>query len=318
MTGFLGSGKTTLITKLLESPDAAGTAVLINEAGAVSIDDHLVEHVTEDVQILASGCLCCALRDDLVGAVGNVLRAAAQAGRVVERVVLETSGIADPAPIVHSAANDPRLAAQVELAGIVAVVDAARALTLLDDHPEVARQMDLADRIVLTKVDLAPEGALDALEATIAARYPGRDVVRSAHGEGAVEALLARAPALGSHHAAAGWLAPLHAQAPDLDVFTVELESPVNLDALALWHRVVTGLDGRCLLRIKGIVEAADGAWVLQSAQHAVFAPRRLAAKPAGWTGSRLVVLSRGLAADVVARMGDAAILAARGTPRRD
>ncbi len=312
MTGFLGSGKTTLIARLLESRGAAGTAVLINEVGEVSIDDRLVEHVAEDVQILATGCLCCALRDDLAGAIERVESVAAQVGRRIDRVVLETSGVADPAPIVHSAANDPRLASRVVVAGVVAVVDASRALNLLDVHPEVARQIDLADRVVLTKQDLAPEGAEDALRAELAERFGGRAIVDASD-----DALLAVAPAIMSHKDARRWLAPLHDGDADLDRHTIELDGPVELAPLALWHRIVTGLDGRLLLRIKGIVEADGGYWVMQSAQHAVFAPRRLEQAPRGWKGSRLVVLSRGLEAGVVERMADAARLAARGVRRQ-
>ncbi|MEQ8278506.1 MAG: GTP-binding protein [Deltaproteobacteria bacterium] len=311
MTGFLGSGKTTLIAHLLESPAASGTAVIVNEVGDVSIDDRLVAHVTEDVQVLASGCLCCTLRDDLAGAIEQLHTASVEAGRAISRVVLETSGIADPAPIVHSAARDPRLAARLRVAGVVAVVDASRALTLLDTQPEVARQIDIADHVVLTKEDVAPEGAVEAIEALLTERYPGRGIERGP------AALLVGAPTLTSRAEAAGWLAPLHDGDAAVDRRTIDLPSPVCLDALALWHRMVTSLDGLSLLRIKGIVEADGARWVMQSAQHAVFEPRPLAGAPEAWSGSRLVVLSRGMPKPALDRLEEAAVLAARGTRRR-
>lgn len=336
MTGFLGSGKTTLIARLLQSRGAAGTAVLINEVGEIAIDDKLVEHVTDDVQVLASGCLCCTLRDDLAGAIARVEDVARATGRAIERVVIETSGVADPAPIVHSVARDPRLAERVRVAGVVAVVDVSRALALLDAHAEVARQIDLADRIVLTKHDVAPPGGEAAVREELRTRFAGREVVDAGD-----DVLLAAAPRIEGVADAMAWLGPhvegaeigasaranagptsgavhpaLHVGDAPIDRRTIELDGPVALDALALWHRIVTGLDGLGLLRIKGIVEADGAFWVMQSAQHAVFPPKRLPAAPRGWTGSRLVVLSRGLDAAVLDRMEEAARLAARGERR--
>ncbi|MBE2253001.1 MAG: GTP-binding protein [Myxococcus sp.] len=309
LTGFLGAGKTTLLDKLLRT-GGERVAVLINEAGAVSLDDHLVTAVDGDVSVLTSGCICCTVRSELAEALERTLE------HGPDRVVLETTGLATPAPIVHVLHTHPRLSRALRLEGVVTVVDALRGLTLLEEQPEVREQLELADRVVLTRLDVATGDQVAALRERLAADFPAAEVLEARFGEVARERLLAPATTrrLGDEAAAERWL---KSSTPGHDVSSLVLELPESVDAeaLELWLRLVTQLDGPKLLRIKGLVQRrSDGAWVvLQAAQHAVSAPRALEAPPKGWRGSRLVVHARGLPQGALEALAASARSAAAG-----
>ncbi len=309
LTGFLGAGKTTLLDRLLRVRSER-VAVLINEAGAVALDHHLVEAVDGDISVLASGCICCTVSSELAEALERVLLLRP------DRVVIETTGLATPAPLVHALTTHPRLSTAVSLAGVLTVVDAARGIRLLEEQPEARAQLELADRVVLTHLDLAPLEQASALRAHLAEHYPASEVLEARHGEVPLERLLAPATTqrLVDTRAASRWLSP---SSPGHDVTSQMLELPDTVDdvALGLWLRLVTQLDGPRLLRIKGLVQSRrTGQWlVLQSAQHAVSPPRALDAAPRDWRGSRLVVLSRGLPAPTRDALAASAQSAARG-----
>ena len=159
LTGFLGSGKTTLLRRALTSPALTDTAVVINEIGEIAIDHHLVDFVEGSVVELPGGCLCCAVREDLARTLRSLLdRRAAGEIRPFRRLVVETTGLADPAPILYTLGADPMLDHSLHLAGVVTLVDAATGAETLDRFAEAARQMALADRLVISKTDLAPLG----------------------------------------------------------------------------------------------------------------------------------------------------------------
>lgn len=154
LTGFLGAGKTTLLNRLLKHPETADTAVLINEFGEVGLDHLLVERLDDDTILLNAGCLCCTIRGDLAIALGD-LAARALADRPLRRVIIETTGLADPAPILQTLMADPLLLRDFVLDGVVTVVDAVNGAATLDTQPEAVRQVAVADRILLTKTDIA-------------------------------------------------------------------------------------------------------------------------------------------------------------------
>jgi G3E family GTPase len=296
LTGFLGSGKTTLLARLLRAPGDDRIAALVNEVGDLPLDRHLLERVDEEVLALASGCVCCSLRDGLHAAVARVH------ARRPTRIVLETTGLADPAPLLHALTTDPRLARLARPAGTCAVVDVLRAEELLATQPEARRQVELADRIVLTKTDLAPHREVE-VRARLADAAPGCEV-RTAD---AVDAAwlfgappLARLRERGTadawlHHAPGGTTFRAHDFAHD---------GRVDPDALQLWLRLVTQLDGPRLLRIKALAEDRAGdVWVLQAAGGSVSPPRRLATRPPGHRGVLLVAIERGLDERAVARL---------------
>lgn len=199
LTGFLGSGKTTALNALLAQPALRHTAVIINEFGEVGLDHHLVARTEEDLVLLANGCICCTVRGDLIGAftmlagqraesegaegAGGAYGGAADGarggagGRPVDRVIVETTGLADPAPILHTLMSDPAVTAKYRLANVVATVDAVNAEGTLDRHAEAVKQVAVADRLLLTKTDLVDDAARDRLIRRLRAINPAADIV---------------------------------------------------------------------------------------------------------------------------------------------
>lgn len=291
LTGFLGSGKTTILSELLRNPRGERIAVLVNEVGDLALDHHLMERIDDDVVALPSGCVCCTIRSELSSALERVIALAPT------RIVLETTGLADPAPILHGLSTDPVLASALRIAGVVAVVDAARIETLIDTQPEVRRQLELADRVVLTKCDLVPERVAGA-RALVAEAAPGCAVREASEGRVDAEWLLGDVP-LESLRAVDDAHAWLH-HAPHATTFrthAVQLPDPARIELIQLWLRFVTQWDGHKLLRIKGLVECAEtgDVFTLQSAEHALSPPRRLARRPDGVHGVQMVVIERGM-----------------------
>ena len=174
LTGFLGAGKTTLLNHLLRQPQMDGSAVLINEFGAVGVDHHLVEKVDESLVVLDSGCICCSVQGDLVRALkGLFMRALRRELKGLRRVLIETTGLADPAPVIHTLMAEPFLSERYRLDGVVTAVDVTHALDQLADHNEAVRQVAMADRLLLTKCDLADGAQRDAVAARLALLNPG-------------------------------------------------------------------------------------------------------------------------------------------------
>src|SRR6201989_1442223 len=183
LTGFLGSGKTTVLNHVLKQPGMAGTAVIINEVGEIGLDHLLVERSSEDVVLLNSGCLCCTVRSDIVDTLTNLFVDRVK-GKIpfFTRVVIETTGLADPAPILHTLMTEPIVAARYMLDGVVTTVDAVNGSGTLDRQPEAVKQAAVADRLLLTKTDLAEPATIEALVARLAALNPGAAILRVAQG----------------------------------------------------------------------------------------------------------------------------------------
>ncbi len=184
LTGFLGSGKTTVLNHVLKQPEMAATAVIVNEFGEIGIDHLLVEKASDDVVLLNSGCLCCTVRGDIVDTLLNLFVGRA-GGKIPHftRVVIETTGLADPAPILHTLISDPLIAARYTLDGVVTTVDAVNGAATLDRQPEAVKQAAVADRLLLTKTDLAAPGAAAALQARLAALNPTAPLLSPAQGK---------------------------------------------------------------------------------------------------------------------------------------
>ncbi len=184
ITGFLGSGKTTVLNRLLRHPGMAATAVVINEFGEIGLDHVLVERATEDVVVLNSGCLCCTVRGDLITTLRDLFLRRTR-GEIPEfrRVVIETTGLADPVPILHTLITDPLIAARYRLDGVIATVDAVNGMATLDRQPESVKQAAVADRLLLTKSDLIDAAELVRLEARLQALNPSARPLRVVQGE---------------------------------------------------------------------------------------------------------------------------------------
>src|SRR6185312_5500559 len=190
LTGFLGAGKTTLLNRLLKDPALAETAVIINEFGDVALDHLLVEYIGDNMVLLQSGCLCCTMRGDLVDALETLLRDLDNRRCTFRRVLLETTGLADPAPVLHTAMAHPYLLMRYRLNGVVTVVDGVNGEATLDAHAEAVKQAAMADRLVLTKSDLAEPRQIEALTARLRALNPAAPILDAAKGEAVAARLL--------------------------------------------------------------------------------------------------------------------------------
>lgn len=332
LTGFLGAGKTTLLNRLLQDTGLADTAVLINEFGEIGLDHLLVQHFDDATVLLASGCLCCTVRGDLVEGLEQLLRR--MDNGVIppfRRVVIETTGLADPAPILHVLMMHPYLVMRFRLDGVVTVVDAVNGLSTLDEHPESVRQAAISDRIVLTKTDLldSPErvtGA-EALRARLRVLAPGAPVLDAAQGQATPAALLGAGlydpankipdvsrwladEAIASAEAESRLHAHDHNRHDDrIRAFTVATEAPVAAAAIDMFLELVRGTHGAKLLRLKGIVKLAEDPerpLVLHGVQHVLHPPSQLPAWPDDDRRTRLVMIVRDVEPAIIRRLFDA------------
>jgi G3E family GTPase len=294
LTGFLGSGKTTLLRRALVSPALADTAVVINELGEIAIDHHLLDFVEGDVLELPGGCLCCAVREDLARTLRNLLeRRDAGDIRRFRRIVIETTGLADPAPILFTLGADPMLDHSLHLARVVTLVDAVNGASSLDRFAEAGRQAALADILVITKTDLSPLGPdllrrLDALndraDRIVAAEAEDAGpILFGALSKQAGRSAVPATPALSST-----------AHTHGIDAFGVILEGAFTRLDFARALGSLARERGTDLLRVKGIVcfaDRPDRPAVVQAAQHAMFAPEWLEDWPDQDRRNRLVFI---------------------------
>lgn len=229
LTGFLGSGKTTLLRQLLADPALADTAVIINEFGEAGLDHLLVREVAEDVVLLDSGCLCCSVRDDLLSTLAE-LDDMRRAGEIppFARAVIETTGLADPAPVMQALMSEPRLAPRYRLGQVITTVDGVNGARTLGAHREARQQLALADRLVVTKSDLIGEAQRRALLDEVCALNPNADVAVVGKGSSAAADILA--PTAGSRALQTEVDAPHHSHRHEdgIGTFTVRLTRPVE------------------------------------------------------------------------------------------
>src|SRR2546421_6918041 len=304
VTGFLGAGKTTLIRELLARPEGANTAVVVNEFGEIGIDHALLRSSSDTTVLLGNGCLCCAVRTDLQESLRTLF---AERGRGAvpsfERVIIETSGLADPGPVLQTIASDRALGDVFHLQGLVAVVDAPGGAGNLDQAPEARQQVALADRIVLTKTDLADSAAAAALTKRLSA-LSAAPVATAI--DGAIDPaflleesldLSARVAAHEHDHA--------HAHSHGIDSFAVFFGAPLPWPVFEQAMAVLTGLRGADLLRVKGLVavEGCRGPVVVHAVQHVAHRPVELEDWPDTDRRSRLVFITRNLAKAQIERL---------------
>ena len=315
ITGFLGSGKTTLLGRLLRDPAMGRTAVIINEFGAIALDHDLIETSDESFIQLTNGCLCCNVRSDLTLTLGDLAARRAQGTLPpFERVVIETSGLADPAPILHALMTDRDLIGIYVLDGVITTVDALLGMATLDNHEEARRQAAVADRIVMTKADLA-DAQTDTLRQRLAAVNPGAPVIAAVRGAIAPSVLFdcgffdtdgkpADAGAWLAHASAdtasgpAYRLHPLHQHSENIMSFCIVREQPLRAVTLPLLLSALAENCGADLWRMKGIVnvlESPERPAVIHGVQHVYHAPVWLPRWPSAERSTRMVFIGRNL-----------------------
>ena len=328
LTGFLGAGKTTLLNRLLGDASLKDTAVIINEFGDVALDHLLVERVEDEMLVLSSGCLCCTLRGDLVTALEKLLRGLDNGRVSFRRVVIETTGLADPAPILQTAMSHPYLVMRFRLDGVVTLIDAVNGLSTLDAHREAVKQAAVADRLILTKTDLVdtPEriAVREALIDRLRALNPAAPILDAAKGEATVARLLEcglykpgeKIPDVKAWLAEEAYAAAHdHAHHHHHDVtrhddrvrsFSLTADKPIPAAILDLFLELLRSMHGPNLLRMKGIVnleETPETPVVIHGVQHVLHPPARLERWPDADCRSRLVFIVRDIEPRVIGEL---------------
>ncbi|MGA9499147.1 MAG: GTP-binding protein [Pseudolabrys sp.] len=324
LTGFLGAGKTTLLNRLLKDPALADTAVIINEFGEVSLDHLLVEYVGDNMVLLQSGCLCCTMRGDLVDALETLLRDLDNRRCKFRRVLLETTGLADPAPVLHTAMSHPYLLLRYRLDGVVTAVDAINGEPTLDAHAEAVKQAAVADRIVLTKTDLADVSQRNRIVQRLRALNPAAPILDAAKDEATPDRLLGsglydpdgKIPDVKKWLAAEAYAGDHHDHHHDVNrhddhirSFVLTADEPMPAGTLEMFLELLRATHGGNLLRIKGIVKLAEmpeTPVVVHGVQHVLHPTVRLDRWPDADHRTRIVFITRDLQERTVRNLFDA------------
>ena len=299
LSGFLGSGKTTLINALLRDPRMAGTAVAVNEFGEIPLDRDLIDHGADKTVVMANGCLCCNLAGDMEDAVMRLF-SRRESGQVpaFQRLIIEPSGLSDPAPIAQAILRNPVMSSVLRLEAIVTTVDAMFIETQLSRHPETRKQIALADCLVLTKTDLPGASDSERLRAQLRNHNQVAPLIAAVHG--AVDTALLFPPRFFSQSDESNYRLTMFAESADPGHLvrhasaSLTADQPLDWRAFDNWLRRIRIAHADQLLRVKGMLNIADvdGPVVVQGVHHVLNAPIELDAWPAGERRSRLVLIA--------------------------
>jgi G3E family GTPase len=306
VTGFLGSGKTTLLQRLLGSPELSDVAVLVNEFGEVGLDHHLLQNVAESTLLLENGCLCCAVRGDLQKALRDLLSRRTRGDTPhFRRVVIETSGLADPAPIAYTLLSEAVLRHHFRLSGIITTVDAVNGTSQLGRFAESVKQVSMADRLVVTKTDLSDRPSLAALRRRLRGLNISAQILDSGEIDGGLHQLLTDDiyDATGKFREAGHWTAEevdehsSHGHTSEVQSFAVLFDRPLDWTAFGVWASILLHRYGADVLRLKGLlnVEGVSTPVLINGVQHIVHPPSHLERWPDADRRSRLIFIVRGL-----------------------
>jgi G3E family GTPase len=341
LTGFLGAGKTSLLNRLLKDPDLTDTAVIINEFGDVSLDHLLVEASSDGIIELSDGCLCCTVRGELVDTLADLMDRM-QTGRIkpLKRVVIETTGLADPAPVLQSVMGNPVIAQSYRLDGVVTVVDAVNGLSTLDNHEEAVKQVAMADRLVISKVSLAVPDAVISLKTRLRDLNPRAPMIDGDLPETGKAELFhcglydpatkiadvdrwLQDEATAGHHHHDGHDHHHHhhdenRHGADIRSFSIVHDRPIDPMALEMFVDLLRSAHGEKLLRMKAIVAMSDNPdrpLILHGVQAVFHPPQRMAAWPhPSDRRTRMVLITKDLPEAFVRDLFDAFT----GKPRID
>lgn len=330
LTGFLGSGKTTLLRKLMQRDDWQGTAVIVNELGEMGLDHLLVQHVAPNVQVLPNGCVCCSVSEDLTRTLSNLHTQRSEGIIQLDRVVVETTGLADPMPLLHTMATHEALARNFRLEGVAVTVDACNGSATLERHVEARRQVAMADTLLLTKTDLANTSALQPLVDKLGSINASAPQHRVVHGDldsrhlfrlGHEFLALKDKLQLVAKSQRSGWLLlgdpghggarssarfrqrSLHSENITTECFAIE--KPVHSEAFSYWLELLAALRGEQMLRFKGLIHIAEDAErprVVHAAQHLIHPPESLPTWPGTDRRSLLVFITQSMEPGLIAR----------------
>ncbi len=279
VTGFLGSGKTTLLANVLRHPEYANTAVIINEYGQAGLDHRLIRRIEERTRLLSGGCICCNMRDDLVQELKDILNEAEQGSYPLERVVIETTGLADPAPILFSILMDPLLTNRYYVDGVLCCLDAANGELHLANNPESVKQLACADTVIITKCDIVERQTVEEMRQRLRQLNPAAVVYEAsrgqldpslvlASGQLQMERRLAKLQQLGTGPS-------IHNSS--VRSLSLKFYQPLDWTAFGIWLSMLLYAHGEEMLRVKGMVDVGDsGPIVINGVQHIIHPPHHL------------------------------------------
>jgi G3E family GTPase len=303
LTGFLGSGKTTLLRRLLADPALGDTAVIINELGEVGIDHLLVERLDDQMVLLKSGCVCCTVRGELAAAIRD-LHSRRERGVVppFRRLVIESTGLADPFPVLSTLTADPVLRHHFRGAGVVTTVDAVNGMLQLERHIESVRQVAIADAIVLTKTDIAEPEVTARLVARLGAINPSAPPLSAA--EVSLDAAVLLQSGSGGGFRAIEEPAIGKSAHGSVRAFAIVVDEPLDWTAFGIWLTMLLNRHGERILRVKGILALAgeERPVAVHGVQHLVHAPTHLGQWPSEDRRSRIVFIVEGIEPELIRR----------------
>ena len=277
VTGFLGSGKTTLIRRFVETDAGADTGIIVNEFGEEGVDHQLFVHAVEQVELVEGGCLCCARRSDVAKAMHRLVQMS-RSGKAFRRAVLETSGLADPAPIIATLDRDPWLRAHVRLASVVVVIDAVTILRTLDTEPEAERQISIADTAVIAKSDMRNASSFEEIERRLRAISPDLRILDAQDADFDLAAVLD-----GRGNPALTQLGELPPEAPashsgNVSSFTINIADRLDWPAFTVWLSALLHAHGDRILRVKGLLKtsSSESPLAIHGVQHVMHPPTHL------------------------------------------
>ena len=297
VTGCLGRGKTTLLQNILKTPDLQNTAVIVNEFGKVGLDHHLLRKADEKTVLLSGGCICCNSREDLKEELKSLLFMDEKKEKDrFDRVIIETTGLADPAPIMFTIATDPMLQHHFYIDCVITTVDAENGLMQIKRNPELIKQVTVADKIALTKTDIAKRQTIDELKDSLREINPSAEMIEVVHGDAD--------PDIVEGNAATDYLdhlsrAPKHNSddnGADIQSISFSFAKPLNWTAFGLWLSMLLHAHGENVLRVKGLLDVGEkGPVVLNGVQHIIHPPNHLDEWPDQEKLSHLVFILRSI-----------------------
>lgn len=303
VTGFLGSGKTTLLSRVLTDPSMKNTAVLVNEFGEVGLDHHLLRQVDERTMLLGNGCVCCTMREDLVEALIEIL-GMEERGEILslDRVVIETTGLADPGPILYTIVSDPVLQHHFSVDLVIDTVDAVNGNLQLSRNSESLKQVAASDKIVVTKTDIAEPGTVKRLISQLGTINPSAQVIEAAFGEISVKEIV------GGHGNPVKTVAKPepervgeHNGLEDTHSIALTFDGAVDWTAFGIWLSMLLSSRGEEVLRVKGLVDVGSpGPVVINGVQHTIHPPNHLQEWPDENRNSRIIFIMKSIPADEI------------------
>jgi G3E family GTPase len=305
LTGFLGSGKTTVLNQLLAQPAFTGTGVVVNEFGDTDFNDVALSRSRSEVVAANAGCFCCQSRSALVQSLQEVER---RAGQGLCRVVVETSGLAAPTPLLQAMMGEPDLVSRYRMAGVITVVDAVTGLLSLSDSAEAREQAIFADLILISKTDVAEAQDISDVRNCVRSLNPRCDIIEMRHGALDAADLLQRletATTADAGQAIAGIADGGHRSAARIRAFTIRRDRPASRAGLAIWMDLISVYLGTRILRMKGVLDVEGETTLVESVRH-VFHPPVRVERPAHARDSAVVVIARDLECDQIERAFEA------------